>query len=100
MKQKKEKTPLEKKQQINRGSAVAGGCFLLYLGAMALEWPAVAGAIAAIGCVIAAFTFLSAQDLRQKDKESVSYNFLWGPGALAILLGACAAAGFKLFLGL
>jgi len=100
MEGKKKIRLLQTKKQVGWGSGIAGVCFLLYLGAMALEWAAVAGVIAAVGCLIAVLTFFSADALRQKDKESVSYNFLWGPGALAILLAACTAAGFKLFLGL
>ena len=34
----------------------------------------------------AAYTFFSAVDCREKDKDSVSYNIVWGTGALAILM--------------
>ena len=34
----------------------------------------------------AAYTFFSAVDCREKDKDSVSYNILWGTGAVMILL--------------
>ena len=86
--------------QINRWTAISGLGFLLYLGAAALEWILVKDIIAVIFAVIAIITFLSAADLRQKDKEAVSYNLLWGTGSLAIMLGACAVLGIKLRLGL
>ena len=34
----------------------------------------------------AGYAFLSALDCREKDKDSVSYNIVWGTGALAILM--------------
>ena len=86
-------------RSIRIGSGVSGVGFLLYLGAAALEWILVKDIIAVIFAVIAIITFLSAADLRQKDKEAVSYNLLWGTGSLAIMLGACAVLGIKLRLG-
>ena len=87
-------------KQIGIVSGISGGLFLLYIGAMALVWPLVAGVIGVLGDAAAIWAFFSTLDLREKDKESVTYNLLWGTGALAIMLGACAAAGFKMFLGL
>ncbi|MBE6964069.1 MAG: hypothetical protein E7443_05690 [Ruminococcaceae bacterium] len=87
-------------KRLNKGSGIGAACFLLYLAAMALQWAAVAGIIAAAGTVIAGWTCVCAGELRQKDKEAVSYNLLWGSGALTLLLIACAAAGFKVALGL
>ena len=50
--------------------------------------------------LIAVWTFLSAAVVRRKDKETVSYNLLWGTGALALLLGGCAVLTVKMRLGL
>ena len=60
--------------------------FALYLVLSALEWRT-AALIVAIGFGIeAAYTFFSAVDCREKDKDAVSYNILWGTGAVMILL--------------
>ena len=34
----------------------------------------------------AGYAVLAAPDCREKDKDSVSYNIVWGTGALAILM--------------
>ncbi|MBE6995932.1 MAG: hypothetical protein E7429_04280 [Ruminococcaceae bacterium] len=87
-------------KRLNKGSGIGAVCFLLYLAAMALDWAAVAGVIAVAGVGIAGWTCVCAGELRKKDKEAVSYNLLWGSGALTLLLIACAVAGFKVALGL
>ena len=38
------------------------------------------------GIGFAVYIALSALDCREKDKDSVSYNIVWGTGALAILM--------------
>lgn len=50
----------------------------------------IADIVSAAFAVVAVWTFLDAAELRGKDKESVSYNLLWGTGALALMLTACA----------
>ena len=85
---------------MNKGACVSGVGFLLYLGAAALEWILVKDLIAIVFGAIAIWTFFSVAEARQKDKEAVSYNLLWGSGSLAIMLGACAVLGVKLRLGL
>ena len=73
-------------KQLNSGAIVGGIGFSLYLVLSALEWRTEA-LIVAIGFGIeAAYTFFSAVDCREKDKDSVSYNILWGTGAVMILL--------------
>ena len=73
-------------KQLNSGAIVGGIGFALYLELSALEWRT-AALIVAIGFGIeAAYTFFSAVDCREKDKDSVSYNILWGTGAVMILL--------------
>jgi len=87
-------------RSMNIASAVSGVGFLLYVGAAALEWILVKDILAVIFGLIAVWTFLSVITAREKDKEAVSLNLLWGTGALAIMLGACAVLGIKLRLGL
>ena len=73
-------------KQLNSGAIVGGIGFALHLVLSALEWRT-AALIVAIGFGIeAAYTFFSAVDCREKDKDSVSYNILWGTGAVMILL--------------
>ena len=73
-------------KQLNSGAIVGGIGFALYLVLSAREWRT-AALIVAIGFGIeAAYTFFSAVDCREKDKDSVSYNILWGTGAVMILL--------------
>ena len=73
-------------KQLNSGAIVGGIGFALYLVLSALEWRT-AALIVAIGFGIeAAYTFFSAVDCREKDKDSVSYNILWGTGVVMILL--------------
>lgn len=100
MDRKKKEPKVQTTRQINIGAAVSAGMFLLYLGAMAMQWKAAAAIIAVLGVVVSVWTCGSAAELRGKDKEAVSYNLLWGTGALAILLTGCAAAGIKLLLTL
>ena len=86
--------------QINRWTGISGVGFLLYLGAAALKIQLVADILAVIFALVALRAFLSAADLRGKDKEAVSYNLLWGTGALMLLLGACTALAVKNWFGL
>ena len=85
--------------QMKRWAAISGVGFLLYLAAAALV-PKAAVVVAAVFGLAAVRTFFSVSDARQKDKESVSYNLLWGTGALALMLVAFAVLEIKLLLGL
>ena len=40
------------------------------------------------------------RESRKRDKAAVSYNLLWGTGALTILLVACAVLSVKVRLGM
>lgn len=100
MDHKEKKTKVQTTKQINIGAGASGTAFALYLAAMALQWKAVAAIVAVLGVIIAIWACGSASELRRKDKEAVSYNLLWGTGALALLLAACAAAGIKQLFGL
>ena len=97
---KKKGLLLRTEKQLNGGAIVSGVGFLLYLAAKALGWETTAGSVCCVVGLIAVWTFLSAAVVRKKDKETVSYNLLWGTGALALLLGACAVLTIRQRLGL
>ena len=65
-------------KELNTGAIIGGIGFAIYIALSALEWRGLA--------LFAALAFLSALDCREKDKDSVSYNIVWGTGALAILM--------------
>ena len=100
MDKKKKSLLFQTQKQMNLGSIASGTGFLLYLGARAMKLEVVAGLIAIAFTVVAAWTFFSVIDGREKDKETFSYNLLWGSGALAIMLGACAVLTIRQWLGL
>ena len=100
MKNEKKSFLMKDIRSMNIGAIVSGVGFLLDLGAAALEWILVKDIIAIIFAVVAVWTFFSVLDAREKDKEKFTYNLLWGTGALAIMLVACAYLGIKLRLGL
>ncbi len=79
-------------KQMNLGAAVSGGGFLLYLGAAALEWRGAAGVLALAFVPASLYVFASVAAGRRRLKEAVSYNLLWGQGALAALWCLCGAA--------
>lgn len=87
-------------RQLNLGAMVSGAGFLLYLGAAALGKRGLADALALVFALAALYVFVSAAEERRRDKEAVSYNLLWGTGALAALLCLCAAASLRQRLGL
>ena len=58
----------------------------IYIALSALEWRGLALFAALAFGLEAGYAFLSALDCREKDKDSVSYNIVWGTGALAILM--------------
>ena len=93
-------TKKETIRRLNGGAVLSGLGFLLYLAARALGWGLAADVICIVFGIIAVLTFLCAASERRKDKEAVSYNLLWGTGALALLLGACAVLTVKMWLGL
>lgn len=91
---------LQDVRQINRGAIVSGVGFLLYLGAAALERRDAADMLSLAFGLVSLYVFASAAAGRRRDKEAVSYNLLWGTGALALLLCLCAAASLRQRLGL
>ena len=87
-------------KQINNGAIVGGIGFVLYIACSALGWSGIA-LIVAIGFGIeSGYTFFSALEWRERDKEAVGYNIMWGTAALALLMLVPAAMTIKLALGL
>lgn len=82
---------LREVRQMNLGAIVSGVGFLLYLGAAALGRQTAAELLSLAFAVVSLYVFASVAAGRKRDKEAVSYNLLWGQGALAILLCLCAA---------
>ena len=91
---------LQTVKQMNIGVSVAGVGFLLYIAASALGLVWLCDIIAIVFGLTALYVFVSVYAGRKKDKEAVTYNLLWGSGALTILLCGCAAVTIKLWLGL
>lgn len=87
-------------RQLNLGAIVSGIGFLLYLGAAALDWRNAAGALSLVFSLVSLYVFASVAAGRKWDKETVSYNLLWGQGALAVLTCLCAAATVRSWLGI
>ena len=83
-------------KRLNLGAMVSGAGFLLYRGAAALGWRGAAEALALAFALVSLYVLASAAAERRRDKEAVSYNLLWGQGALAALLCLCAAAAVRL----
>lgn len=87
-------------ERLNLGYTISALGFLLYLVVCGVVGQKAAGVVSILFGVFAVYVFLSAFAARWKDKEAVGYNLLWGTGALALLLGACAVLSVKLWLGL
>lgn len=91
---------LREVRQMNLGAIVSGVGFLLYLGTSALEWMAAADILALIFAPVSLYVFASVSAGRRRDKEMVSYNLLWGQGALTLLLCMCAVLTLREWLAL
>lgn len=87
-------------KQLNLGAIVSGVGFLLYLGARALELTGAAEILSLVFALVSLYVFASAAAGRRRDKEAVSYNLLWGTGALSLLTCLCAALTVRQWLGL
>ena len=90
---------LQTVKQMNIGAIVSGIGFLLYLGTAALNLEIVKGLVAIVFAAISLYVFLSVAAAREKDKETFSYNLLWGSGAMAIMLCGIAFLTIKMWLG-
>ena len=73
-------------KELNTGAIIGGIGFAIYIALSALEWRG-RSSFETVNCFLeVGYAFLSALDCREKDKDSVSYNIVWGTGALAILM--------------
>ena len=86
-------------KQLNLGAVVSGVGFLLSLGAAALKWETAADILSLAFALVSLYVFVSVAAARQGDREAVSYNLLWGQGALAVLTGMCALLTIRQRLG-
>lgn len=100
MKDKKKGLLLQTKKQMNNGAIATGAGFVLYLVLLALGLELPADLVAIAFSVVGIYTSLSVLEGRQRDKEDVSYNLLWGQLALTILLTACAVLAVRQRMGL
>ena len=66
-------------KELNTGAIIGGIGFAIYIALSALEWRGLALFAALAFGLEAGYAFLSALDC-------VSYNIVWGTGALAILM--------------
>ena len=73
-------------KELNTGAIIGGIGFAIYIALSALEGRGLALFAALAFGLEAGYAFLSALDCREKDKDAVSYNILWGTGAVMILL--------------
>lgn len=86
-------------KRLNLGAIVSGIGFLLYLGTAALGWQGAADVLSLAFALVSLYVFASVAAGRRRDREAVSYNLLWGQGALALLTCLCAAATLRERLG-
>lgn len=84
-------------RQMNIGTAVSAAGFLLYLVASGVGATLLADIIAIVFGVMAIYVWLSVWEGRKKDKETVSYNLLWGQSALTIMLVGCAVLAIRMY---
>lgn len=90
-----------KRSQLNAGAITSGVGLLAYLACAALGLPEVISGLVAIAFAMAAvYTFLSILLWpKERKKEEIGYNLLWGQGALTILLTACAVLTVREWIG-
>jgi len=100
MNEQKKNWWLKDRKAMNKWAGVSFLGLALYVILSVMGWYLAADIVAAVFAVIAWWTFFSVVDGRSKDKETFSYNLLWGSGALAILLSAFTVLAIKQRLGL
>ena len=100
MKDEKKSFMLKTKKQLNWGAGISALGFLLYLLVSALDLGILKDIVVIVFAVVSLWVFVSVADGRKEDKEAVSYNLLWGTGALAIMMVFFAMATIRMRLGL
>ena len=91
---------LKTRKQLNRGAWVSALGFVLYLVVSALNLGVLKDIVVVAAAAVSLWVFLCAADVRKDDKETVSYNLLWGTGALAMMLVFFTFATLRMRLGL
>jgi hypothetical protein len=100
MKNEKKGFLLKTKKQMNLGAGVSALGFLLYLLVSALDLGILKDLVVIVFAAVSLWVFVSIADARKDDKETVTYNLLWGTGALAIMMVFFAMATIRMRLGL
>lgn len=100
MKDKKKGLLLQTKKQMNNGAVATGLGFVLYMVLLVLGQELAADLVAIAFGVVGIYVSLSVMEARNRDKEEISYNLLWGQLALTIFLVACAVLAIRQRLGL
>ena len=88
------------KKQMNNGAVATGLGFVLYMVLLVLGQELAADLVAIAFGVVGIYVSLSVMEARNRDKEEISYNLLWGQLALTIFLVACAVLAIRQRLGL
>ena len=100
MKKEKKWFELKTRKQLNWGAGVSILGFFLYLLVSALDLGFLKDLVVIVFAAVSLWVFVSVADKRKDDKETVSYNLLWGTGALAIMMVFFAVATIRMRLGL
>jgi len=100
MKKEKKWWRLQTVKQMNMGAGISGIGFLLYLAVSAMKLGIIRDLVVIVFAMVSTWVFVSVADGRKKNKEAVSYNLLWGTGALAIMMVFLAFATIRMRLGL
>ena len=100
MKKEKKGPLLKTRKQLNVGAAASALGFLLFLLVSALDLGIVKDIVVVAGAAVSLWVFVSVSDIRKEDKETVSYNLMWGTGALALMMVFFAFATLRMRLGL
>ena len=91
---------LKTKKQLNRGAWVSALGFVAFLVVSALDLGILKDICVVVFAAVSLWVFLCVADVRKNDKESVTYNLLWGTGALAVMMVFFAFATLRMRLGL
>ena len=100
MKNEKKGFLLKTAKQMNWGAGASALGFFLYLLVSALDLGILKDIVVVAGAVLSLWVFASVADGRNRDKEAVTYNLLWGTGALALMMVFFAFATIRMRLGL
>ena len=91
---------LKTKKQLNRGAWVSALGFVAFLVVSALDLGILKDICVVVFAAVSLWVFLCVADVRKSDKETVTYNLLWGTGALAVMMVFFAFATIRMRLGL